>query len=75
MTTPNPHQHSDARFAEVVVLPSAKELRRRLPLLLVGLGFLGFSIAASVRAELGLSPVGRVPSGRVEGHAPLASAP
>jgi uncharacterized membrane protein YczE len=56
VTTPNPHRHNDARFADVVVVPSAKELRRRLPLLLVGLGFLGFSIAASVRAELGLSP-------------------
>jgi uncharacterized membrane protein YczE len=56
MTAPNPHQHSDARFADVVLLPSARELSRRLPLLLVGLGFLGFSIAASVRAELGLSP-------------------
>jgi uncharacterized membrane protein YczE len=48
--------HDDARFAEVLRFPNAQELRRRLPLLVVGLAFLGLSIAISVRAELGLAP-------------------
>jgi len=50
--TPSP----DARYAEVLSFPSARELRRRLPPLIVGLFVLGFAISVSVRAELGVSP-------------------
>jgi len=46
----------DARYAEVLAIPSARELRRRVPPLLVGLVLIGFAIAMSVRAELGLAP-------------------
>jgi uncharacterized membrane protein YczE len=48
--------HHDARYAEVIVVPSATELRRRLPPLLVGIAAIGIGIALSVRAELGLAP-------------------
>lgn len=47
---------SDERYADVLSFPSARELRRRLPLLVVGLWVLGFAIAISVRAQLGVSP-------------------
>jgi uncharacterized membrane protein YczE len=55
---PGPHryEHSDARFADVLQLPNLREARRRFPLLVVGVGLLGVSIAASVRAQLGLAP-------------------
>lgn len=53
---PRLHEHSDARFADVLRAPNLAELRRRFPLLVVGLVLLGVSIAASVRAELGLAP-------------------
>jgi uncharacterized membrane protein YczE len=56
VSRPKSDQHDDARFAEVLRVPSTRELRRRLPLLVVGIFLLGFSIAASVRAELGLAP-------------------
>jgi uncharacterized membrane protein YczE len=46
----------DARFGEVLAFPSARELRRRLPPLVLGLSLLGFAIAMSVRAELGVAP-------------------
>ena len=46
----------DARYAQVLSFPSARELRRRLPPLIVGLFVLGFAISVSVRAELGVSP-------------------
>jgi uncharacterized membrane protein YczE len=46
----------DARFAQVLTFPSARELSRRLPLLVVGLWVMGLSISVSVRAELGISP-------------------
>lgn len=36
--------------------PSAAELRRRLPRLLLGIAVLGVGVAATVRAELGISP-------------------
>src|SRR4051812_41761849 len=39
-----------------MTMPSWRELRRRLPLLVVGLFVLGFAIAVSVRAQLGVSP-------------------
>ncbi len=48
--------HDDARFAEVVSLPNARELRRRLPPLVAGLVVMGFAIAISVRASLGVAP-------------------
>jgi len=54
--SPQGTQHSDARFADVLQLPTLREVRRRFPLLIVGLGLLGVSIAASVRAQLGLAP-------------------
>jgi uncharacterized membrane protein YczE len=46
----------DAHFAQVLLMPSWRELRRRLPPLVVGLIVLGFAIAVSVRAQLGVSP-------------------
>jgi uncharacterized membrane protein YczE len=46
----------DARYAQVLSFPSASELRRRLPPLVLGLFVLGFAIAVSVRARLGVSP-------------------
>jgi uncharacterized membrane protein YczE len=48
--------HDDARYAEVLLFPSLKELRRRLPPLVAGIVLIGVGIALSVRAELGLSP-------------------
>jgi uncharacterized membrane protein YczE len=46
----------DARYAQVLSFPSASELRRRLPPLVLGLFVLGFAISVSVRARLGVSP-------------------
>ena len=57
MTGPAPEPESgDARYAEVLSFPSARELRRRSPLLVLGLVGIGFGIAISVRARLGLAP-------------------
>jgi uncharacterized membrane protein YczE len=53
VTAPSPE---DARYAQVLSFPSARELRRRMPPLVVGLLVLGFAIAVSVRARLGVSP-------------------
>ena len=53
MTAPPP---ADARYAQVVSFPGARELRRRLPPLVLGLFVLGFAISVSVRAQLGVSP-------------------
>ena len=47
---------ADARFAQVLTFPSVRELRRRLPPFVLGIWVLGFSIAMSVRARLGLAP-------------------
>jgi len=46
----------DARYAQVLAFPSRRELAHRLPPLVVGLFVLGFAIAVSVRANLGVSP-------------------
>jgi len=46
----------DARYAQVLSFPNASELRRRMPPLLAGLVVLGFAIAVSVRAQLGVAP-------------------
>jgi uncharacterized membrane protein YczE len=46
----------DERYAHVLTFPSARELRRRLPPLLVGIVLLGTAISLSVRADLGVSP-------------------
>jgi uncharacterized membrane protein YczE len=46
---------AEHRF-EVVTLPSAAELRRRLPRLLVGILVLGLGIALMLAARLGVSP-------------------
>ncbi len=46
----------DARYAEVLLFPSARELRRRLPPLLGGIIVLGFAVAISVRTQLGVAP-------------------
>src|SRR4029453_19332762 len=48
--------HDEARFAEVLLVPSAKELRRRLPPCLAGIVSIGVGIPLSVRPELGLAP-------------------
>jgi uncharacterized membrane protein YczE len=53
VTAPSPE---DARYAQVLSFPGARELRRRLPPLVLGLFVLGFAIAVSVRARLGVSP-------------------
>lgn len=50
-----PHE-GDARYARVLRFPSGRELRRRFPPLVAGLFMIGFSIAISVRARLGLAP-------------------
>jgi uncharacterized membrane protein YczE len=49
-------RHDEARFADVMLVPSAAELRRRLPPCLAGIVSIGVGIGLSVRAELGLSP-------------------
>ena len=54
MTTTTPDD--DARYAQVLSFPDAGELRRRLPPLVLGLFVLGFAIAVSVRARLGVAP-------------------
>ena len=41
---------------EVVVVPSWRELRRRLPRLLAGIPLLGIGIAMTLAARLGVSP-------------------
>ncbi|HEV7525191.1 MAG TPA: hypothetical protein VGP92_09500 [Acidimicrobiia bacterium] len=46
----------DARYAQVLSFPNARELRRRIPPLVGGLFVLGFAISVSVRAQLGVSP-------------------
>ncbi len=48
--------HDEARYAQVLRFPSRRELARRLPPLVAGLFIIGFSIAISVRAQLGLAP-------------------
>jgi len=45
-----------ARYHEVLSFPGRRELRRRLPPLVLGLVLLGAGIAVSVRADLGLAP-------------------
>ena len=41
---------------EVITVPSLRELRRRLPRLLIGIVLLGVGVAMMVEARLGLSP-------------------
>jgi uncharacterized membrane protein YczE len=48
--------NDEARYAEVILVPSAAQLRRRLPPLLAGIVGIGIGIGLSVRAELGLAP-------------------
>ena len=49
------HVESDVPL-EVITVPSLRELRRRLPRLLVGIVLLGVGVAMMVQARLGLSP-------------------
>jgi uncharacterized membrane protein YczE len=49
-------RHDEARFADVLLVPSAAELRRRLPPCLAGIVSIGVGIGLSVRARLGLAP-------------------
>jgi len=49
-------QENEARYAQVLRFPTARELVRRFPPLVAGLLIIGFSIAISVRAELGVAP-------------------
>ena len=49
-------ESDDARYAQVLSFPSARQLRRRVPALVVGVFVLGFAISVSVRAQLGVSP-------------------
>lgn len=46
----------DTRYAQVLRFPNGRELARRLPPLVAGILIIGFSIALSVRAQLGLAP-------------------
>jgi len=46
----------DTRYAQVLRFPNRRELARRLPPLVAGILIIGFSIALSVRAQLGLAP-------------------
>ena len=46
----------DGRYAQVLRFPNRRELARRFPPLVAGLLIIGFSIAISVRAQLGLAP-------------------
>jgi uncharacterized membrane protein YczE len=48
--------HEEARYAQVLRFPNQRELVRRLPPLVAGLFLIGFSIAISVRAQLGVAP-------------------
>ena len=48
--------HEEARYAQVLRFPNTRELVRRFPPLVAGLVVIGFSIAISVRAELGVAP-------------------
>jgi uncharacterized membrane protein YczE len=48
--------HDEARFADVMLVPNASELRRRLPPCIAGIVGIGIAIGLSVRAELGLAP-------------------
>src|SRR4029077_10688193 len=48
--------HTEARYARVLRFPNKQELLRRLPPLVLGVFVIGFSIAISVRARLGLAP-------------------
>jgi uncharacterized membrane protein YczE len=50
------HPHDEARFADVLLVPSLAQLRRRLPACLAGIASIGIGIGLSVRAELGLAP-------------------
>ena len=56
MTHPEDATHEDARYAQVLRFPSRRQLVRRLPPLVAGLFLIGFSIAISVRAQLGVAP-------------------
>ncbi len=49
-------QSDEARYAQVLRFPNRRELARRFPPLVAGLLIIGFSIAISVRAQLGLAP-------------------
>jgi len=46
----------DGRYAQVLSVPTARELCRRVPPLVAGLFAIGFAIAVSVRADLGVAP-------------------
>jgi uncharacterized membrane protein YczE len=47
---------TEADYSHVILFPSARELRRRVPPLIGGIVLIGLSIAISIRAELGLAP-------------------
>jgi uncharacterized membrane protein YczE len=53
---PPTHAETEASYAQVLRFPNRRELVRRFPPLLAGLIIMGFSIAISVRAQLGLAP-------------------
>lgn len=49
-------RHHDARYAQVLTVPTAAQLRRRVRPLVGGLVILGFAISLSVRADVGVAP-------------------
>ena len=51
-----PEPHEEARYAQVLRFPDRRQLVRRFPPLVAGLFIIGFSIAISVRAQLGVAP-------------------
>jgi uncharacterized membrane protein YczE len=53
--TAEPRQ-TEPDVSAVILLPSGRELARRLPPLLVGIALISLGIALSVRAHLGLAP-------------------
>ncbi len=48
--------HDEARYAQVLRFPSPREVARRLPPLVAGIVVIGFSVAISLRADLGVAP-------------------
>jgi uncharacterized membrane protein YczE len=57
VTDRRPKSHeSEAQYAQVLRFPNREEAIRRFPPLIAGLIIMGFSIALSVRAQLGLAP-------------------
>jgi uncharacterized membrane protein YczE len=53
---PRDPERDEAQYAQVLRFPNREQAIRRFPSLIAGLIIMGFSIALSVRAQLGLAP-------------------